>query len=99
MGVPTYGRRGMSVARIHGFAFSGIEAAPIEVQARITGGLRGLLVVVLSGAAAGGEQARAGAALAAMGLSLPDGSVAFDLGNPRTPGLFSRGLQDSPRDE
>ena len=53
------------------FAFSGIEAVPVEVQVQISGGTPALLLVGLPDKAAGEARERMRAALSAIGLSLP----------------------------
>ena len=61
----------MSIARIRSFAFSGIEAVPVEVQVQIASGLPAFLVVGLPDKAVAEARERVRAALTAMGLSLP----------------------------
>jgi len=61
----------MSLAQVHSFAFSGIEAAPVTVQVQISAGLPAFLVVGLADKAVGEARERVRAALTAMGLSLP----------------------------
>lgn len=72
-------KRRMSLARVHGFAFSGIEAVPVEVQVRISGGFPAFLIVGLADRAVGGARERVRAALTAMGLSLPPKRILIDL--------------------
>lgn len=69
----------MNIARISSFAFSGIEAVPVEVQVQISGGLPAFLVVGLPDKAVGEARERVRAALAAMGLSLPPKRVLINL--------------------
>ena len=69
----------MSIARIRSFAFSGIEAVPIEVQVQISNGLPAFLVVGLPDKAVGEARERVRAALTAMGLSLPPRRVLINL--------------------
>ena len=69
----------MSLARIRSFAFSGIEAQPIEVQVQISSGLPAFLVVGLPDKAVGEARERVRAALTAMGLSLPPKRVLINL--------------------
>jgi magnesium chelatase family protein len=69
----------MSIARIRCFAFSGIEAVPIEVQVQISAGLPAFLVVGLPDKAVGEARERVRAALTAMGLSLPPKRVLINL--------------------
>src|SRR3978361_1941632 len=63
------------------FAFSGIEAVPVEVQVQIAPGAPGLVLVGLPDKAVGEARERVRAAFAAMGLSLPLRRVLFTL-NP-----------------
>jgi magnesium chelatase family protein len=67
------------MARIRSFAFSGIEAVPVEVQAQISSGLPAFLVVGLPDKAVGEARERVRAALTAMGLSLPPRRVLINL--------------------
>ncbi len=69
----------MSLAQIHSFAFSGIEAAPVTVQVQISAGLPAFLVVGLPDKAVGEARERVRAALTAMGLSLPPRRVLINL--------------------
>ncbi len=69
----------MSIARIRSFAYSGIEAIPIEVQVQISPGLPAFLVVGLPDKAVGEARERVRAALTAMGLSLPPRRVLINL--------------------
>jgi magnesium chelatase family protein len=69
----------MSLASIRSFAFSGIEAVPVEVQVQISGGLPAFLVVGLPDKAVGEARERVRAALTAMGLSLPPRRVLINL--------------------
>jgi magnesium chelatase family protein len=69
----------MSLARIKSFAFSGIEAVPVEVQVQISSGLPAFLVVGLPDKAVGEARERVRAALTAMGLSLPPKRVLINL--------------------
>src|ERR1700710_2422304 len=61
----------MSIARIRSFAFSGIEAVPVEVQVQIASGLPAFLVVGLPDKAVGEARERVRAALTARGLAVP----------------------------
>ena len=61
------------------FAFSGIEAVPVEVQVQISAGTPGLLVVGLPDKAVGEARERVRAAFSAMGLSLPPRRVLINL--------------------
>ena len=69
----------MSLASIRSFAFSGIEAVPVEVQVQISSGLPAFLVVGLPDKAVGEARERVRAALTAMGLSLPPRRVLINL--------------------
>ena len=69
----------MSLARIRTFAFSGIEATPVEVQVQISSGIPAFLVVGLPDKAVGEARERVRAALTAMGLSLPPRRVLINL--------------------
>ena len=69
----------MSLARIQSFAFSGIEAVPVEVQVQISSGLPAFLVVGLPDKAVGEARERVRAALTAMGLALPPKRVLINL--------------------
>jgi magnesium chelatase family protein len=69
----------MAIARIQSYAFSGIEAVPVEVQVQISSGLPAFLVVGLPDKAVGEARERVRAALTAMGLSLPPRRVLINL--------------------
>src|SRR5277367_6650680 len=69
----------MTMARIRCFAFSGIEAVPVEVQVQIASGLPAFLVVGLPDKAVGEARERVRAALTAMGLALPPRRVLINL--------------------
>ena len=69
----------MSIARIRSFAFSGIEAVPIEVQVQISNGLPAFLIVGLADKAVAEARERVRAALTAMSLSLPPKRVLINL--------------------
>ena len=69
----------MSISRIRCFAFSGIEAVPIDVQVQISSGLPAFLVVGLPDKAVGEARERVRAALTAMGLALPPKRVLINL--------------------
>jgi magnesium chelatase family protein len=69
----------VTIARIQSFAFSGIEAVPVEVQVQISPGLPAFLVVGLPDKAVGEARERVRAALTAMGLSLPPRRVLINL--------------------
>jgi magnesium chelatase family protein len=67
------------IARIPSFAFSGIEALPVEVQVQIAPGLPAFLVVGLPDKAVGESRERVRAALTSIGLSLPPKRVLVNL--------------------
>jgi magnesium chelatase family protein len=69
----------MSIARVQSFAFSGIEAVPVEVQVQISAGLPAFLVVGLPDKAVAEARERVRAALTAMGLALPPKRVLINL--------------------
>lgn len=69
----------MTIARIQSFAFSGIEAVPVEVQVQIASGLPAFLVVGLPDKAVGEARERVRAALTSMGLALPPKRVLINL--------------------
>ena len=68
-----------AVARVHSFAFAGIEPVPVEVQVQISPGLPALLVVGLPDKAVAEARERVRAVLATMGLSLPPRRVLINL--------------------
>ena len=68
-----------SIARVPTFAFSGIEAVPVEVQVQIAPGLPAFLVVGLPDKAVGESRERVRAALTSIGLSLPPKRVLVNL--------------------
>lgn len=68
-----------SMARANTFAFSGIEAVPVEVQVQISGGAPAFLVVGLADKAVGEARERVRAAFSAMGLSLPPRRILINL--------------------
>ena len=67
------------IARISSFAFSGIDAVPVEVQVQVSAGLPAFLVVGLPDKAVGEARERVRAALTAMGLTLPPRRVLINL--------------------
>ena len=69
----------MSLARIGSFAFSGIEAVPVEVQVQISSGLPAFLIVGLADKAVAEARERVRAALTAMGLSLPPKRILINM--------------------
>ncbi|MBV8522014.1 MAG: ATP-binding protein, partial [Acetobacteraceae bacterium] len=68
-----------SFARVRTFAFSGIEAVPVEVQVQISSGQMSLIVVGLPDKAVGEARERVRAVFTAMGLSLPPSRVLINL--------------------
>ncbi|NGM21937.1 ATP-binding protein [Roseomonas stagni] len=68
-----------TIARIQTFAFSGVEALPVEVQVQIAPGLPAFLVVGLPDKAVGESRERVRAALTAIGLSLPPKRVLVNM--------------------
>ena len=68
-----------AIARIPTFAFSGIEAVPVEVQVQVAPGLPAFLVVGLPDKAVGESRERVRAALTAIGLALPPKRVIVNL--------------------
>ena len=69
----------MSIARVHSFAFVGIEAVPVEVQVQIANGLPNFLIVGLPDKAIGESRERVRAALHSMGLALPPKRILINL--------------------
>jgi magnesium chelatase family protein len=69
----------MSIARIRSFAFSGIEAVPVEVQVQIAPGLPAFLIVGLPDKAVAEARERVRASLTSMGLALPPKRVLINL--------------------
>lgn len=67
------------IARVPSFAFSGIEAQPVEVQVQIAPGLPAFLVVGLPDKAVGESRERVRAALTSLGLALPPKRVLVNL--------------------
>jgi magnesium chelatase family protein len=72
-------RSAAAIARVRTFAFSGIEAVPVEVQVQISSGTPALLLVGLPDKAVGEARERMRAALSAMGLALPPRRVLINL--------------------
>jgi magnesium chelatase family protein len=68
-----------TIARVRTFAFSGIEAVPVEVQVQISSGGPALLLVGLPDKAVGEARERMRAALSTIGLSLPPRRVLINL--------------------
>jgi magnesium chelatase family protein len=69
----------MGVVRLRSFAFSGVQAVPVEVQAQAASGLPSFLVVGLPDKAVAEARERVRAALSAMGLSLPPKRLLINL--------------------
>jgi magnesium chelatase family protein len=69
----------MSIASIRSFAFSGIEAVPVDVQVQISSGLPAFLIVGLPDKAVAEARERVRAALTSMGLALPPKRVLINL--------------------
>ncbi|MDB5374003.1 MAG: family ATPase, partial [Belnapia sp.] len=69
----------MSISRVATFAFSGIEAVPVEVQVQLAPGMPAFLVVGLPDKAVGESRERVRAALVGLGLSLPPKRVLVNL--------------------
>jgi len=69
----------MGVVRVQSFAFAGIQAVPVEVQAQAASGLPAFLVVGLPDKAVGEARERVRAALSAMGLALPPKRLLINL--------------------
>ena len=69
----------MMIARVRSFAFSGIDAIPVEVQVQISNGLPAFLIVGLADKAVGEARERVRAALTAMSLSLPPKRILVNL--------------------
>ncbi len=78
----------MNVACIRSFAFTGVDAVPINVEARISPGFPGFLVTGLPEEAS--ARGRIRAAFAGIGLSWPPGRVAVDLAPVVAPGDCGR---------
>jgi magnesium chelatase family protein len=76
LGIPT---RSHSMARINTFAFSGIDAVPVEVQVQISAATPAFLIVGLPDKAVGEARERVRAAFSAMGLSLPPRRILINL--------------------
>ena len=69
----------MPIARVRSFAFSGIDAVPVEVQVQISNGLPAFLIVGLADKAVGEARERVRAALTAMSLALPPKRILINL--------------------
>ena len=69
----------MSSARITTFAFSGIDAVPVEVQVQLSSGLPNFLLVGMADKAVAESRERVRAALTSIGLSLPPRRLVVNL--------------------
>jgi magnesium chelatase family protein len=69
----------MAMATIHTVAFAGIEARPVEVQVRVSGGVPAFTLVGLPDKAVAESRERVRGALAAIGLALPPKHVTVNL--------------------
>jgi magnesium chelatase family protein len=69
----------MPIARVRSFAFSGIDAVPVEVQVQISNGLPAFLIVGLADKTVAEARERVRAALTAMSLSLPPKRILVNL--------------------
>ncbi|MBE9606575.1 YifB family Mg chelatase-like AAA ATPase [Acetobacteraceae bacterium H6797] len=69
----------MALSRITSFAFSGIEAIPVEVQVQIAPGMPAFTLVGLPDKTVAESRERVRAVMAAMGLSLPPKRVLVNL--------------------
>ncbi len=67
------------IVRVNTFAFSGIDAVPVEVQVQVTPGTPALVLVGLPDKAVFEAKERVRAAFAAIGLSLPPRRVLINL--------------------
>lgn len=67
------------IARVQSFAFSGIEAVPVEIQVQLSPAAPAFLIVGLPDKAVGEARERVRAAFAAMGLSLPPRRILINL--------------------
>ncbi|MDE2514788.1 MAG: YifB family Mg chelatase-like AAA ATPase [Rhodospirillales bacterium] len=67
------------IAHCQSFAFSGIDAVPVDVQVQLASGLPAFLLVGLAERAVNEARERVRAALASMGLSLPPRRVLINL--------------------
>ncbi|MFC0410498.1 YifB family Mg chelatase-like AAA ATPase [Roseomonas elaeocarpi] len=69
----------MTIARVSTFAFSGIEAIPVEVQVQVAPGLPGFTVVGMPNKAVAESRERVRAVFSSLGLSLPPRRVLVNL--------------------
>ncbi len=72
-------RAAAPIARVQSFAFSGIEAAPVEVQVQLSPAAPAFLIVGLPDKAVAEARERVRAAFAAIGLSLPPRRILINL--------------------
>ncbi len=69
----------MTFATMRSYAFSGIEAVPVDVQVQIAAGLPAFLIVGLADKAVGEARERVRAALTTIGLALPPRRILINL--------------------
>ena len=69
----------MTFATMRSYAFSGIEAVPVDVQVQIASGLPAFLIVGLADKAVGEARERVRAALTTIGLALPPRRILINL--------------------
>ena len=69
----------MTFATIRSYAFSGVDAVPVDVQVQIASGLPAFLIVGLADKAVGEARERVRAALTTIGLALPPRRILINL--------------------
>ena len=69
----------MSFATIRSYAFSGVDAVPVDVQVQIASGLPAFLIVGLADKAVAESRERVRAALTTIGLALPPRRILINL--------------------
>ncbi len=69
----------MSFATIRSYAFSGVDAVPVDVQVQIASGLPAFLIVGLADKAVAEARERVRAALTTMGIALPPRRILINL--------------------
>jgi magnesium chelatase family protein len=69
----------MTFATIRSYAFSGVDAVPVDVQVQIASGLPAFLIVGLADKAVAEARERVRAALTTMGLALPPRRILINL--------------------
>src|SRR5690554_6969011 len=67
------------IARVATVAFQGIEVVEVDVQVRVSSGLANFLIVGLPDKAVAESRERVSAALASLGLSLPQKRIVVNL--------------------